>query len=147
MDEFAELRAEVESLHAQQQRRTSVLTSSTLSKSYVKHLTVKHVYSPAPPHASVAKGEIHIAQLFGTKVSSCELVEGGLSHQAFRALQNLEEVLSACKRTSRDLVHVGVYIRDLDMERSRSVDQVFQRWSAEHPIVCARSVVGVTWLP
>merc|ERR1719352_1530585 len=75
------------------------------------------------------------------------MVDGGIAHQTWRCLQNLDEVLKATQRSTRDLVHVGVYIRDLDVERSRRVDSVFQRWSAEHPILCARSVLGVTYLP
>merc|ERR1719352_896172 len=75
------------------------------------------------------------------------MVDGGIAHQTWRCLQNLDEVLKATQRSTRDLVHVGVYIRDLDVERSRRVDQVFQRWSVEHPILCARSVLGVTYLP
>ena len=93
--------------------------------------------------AIVAKGLAFLSGQIPLDASTGKLVEGDVSVQTERVLENLRAVLDACGSSLARVVKTTVFLQDMD--DFPKMNEVYARYFAEHPP--ARSTVQAARLP
>ena len=93
--------------------------------------------------AIVAKGLAFLSGQIPLDASTGKLVEGDVSVQTERVLENLRAVLDACGSSLARVVKTTVFLQD--MADFPKMNEVYARYFAEHPP--ARSTVQAARLP
>ena len=93
--------------------------------------------------AIVAHGLAFLSGQIPLDPSTGKLIEGDVSVQTERVLENLRAVLDACGSSLARLVKTTVFLQDMD--DFPKMNEVYARYFAEHPP--ARSTVQAARLP
>ena len=111
----------------------------------MKQITTDKAPAAIGPYsqAIVAGGFLFSAGQIPLDPSTGQIVEGGITAQAERVMQNLRAVLDAAGLDWGDIVKTTVYLHD--MANFPTVNEIYGRWMGDaRP---ARSTVQVTALP
>jgi 2-iminobutanoate/2-iminopropanoate deaminase len=93
-------------------------------------------------HAVVAHGMVYVAGQLPIEPSGHKLVDSSFEAQAAQTLRNVEAAIVAAGSSKNQLVHVRVYIADIDFWPA--FNAIYASWVGEHRP--ARAVVPVPGL-
>jgi 2-iminobutanoate/2-iminopropanoate deaminase len=111
----------------------------------IRTVDTEEAPKPIGPYsqAVVCNGFVFCSGQLGIDPASGELVLGGVTDEAERALKNLEVVLRAAGSSLQRVVRVTLYLRS--MEDFKAVNEVYSRhFASSKP---ARSTLAVASLP
>ncbi|MFI5045529.1 MAG: RidA family protein [Acidimicrobiia bacterium] len=69
---------------------------------------------PAWSHAVITGPWIHVSGTCGAADDSFDLVPGGTGEQTTQTLRNIERILQACGASLDDVVHLDIYLLEMD---------------------------------
>ena len=81
----------------------------------IKHVNVDGLMKlDAFSHAVIAGDFIYVSGSLGTVGETINLAEGGTAGQTKQVLQNIEQILSGCGASMKDVVKISVFLSDMD---------------------------------